>query len=638
MALKAPQFSGAGTLTTLEVDGTTIVVDETNDRVGIGTATPAKTLSVDGDMHFQPTASSTAHVTTAGSLKIQATNNIRIGDDGADSIRLGRINSTACKVHLRSGSDTDLVVTNGKVGIGTETPTSSLEMESSSGDLILEMDNNASSSANFQIQNGAGNSRVDLVMNDGSADTTITMKGQKVGILDTSPSHALDVNGDIRATGTLYLGSTAVTSTATELNKVDGATAGTVVASKAVCVDVNKDITGFRNVTLTGELDAATLDISGNADIDGILEADAITVDGVALNEYIADTVGAMVGSNTETNVTVTYEDGDNTLDFVVGTLNQDTTGTAAIATTVTVADESSDTTCFVGYVTAATGDLGIKTGSNLTFNSADGTLTATSLAGTLTTASQTNITGVGTISAGTWQGTAIASAYLDADTAHLSGTQTFTGAKTFSSDVVISGTTPQLTIGDAGAEDTLLVFDGNAADFRIGIDDGTDTLEIGVGAAHGTTPVIKVDSATNCQIMHNSAVADGEYSGDLAMFEAGEDLTAGEVVYFKSDGKVWKAVATAEATARCVAMSMETTSANAMGPFLLKGFARFNSEFPTYNVGGALYTPEAETSSKNVPEQTAPDSDGDFVQVIGFAISADAVWFDPDSTVVEVA
>ena len=41
-------------------------------------------------------------------------------------------------------------------------------------------------------------------------------------------------------------------------------------------------------------------------------------------------------------------------------------------------------------------------------------------------------ITQVGTISSGTWQGTAIASAYLDSDTAHLSGTQTFTGIKTF--------------------------------------------------------------------------------------------------------------------------------------------------------------------------------------------------------------
>ena len=121
-------------------------------------------------------------------------------------------------------------------------------------------------------------------------------------------------------------------------------------------------------------------------------------------------------------------------------------------------------------------------------------------------------------------------------------------------------------------------------------------------------------------------------------MFTAGEDLTAGEVVYFKSDGKVWKAVATAAATSRCVAMCVASVSADAMGPFLLKGFARFNSEFPTWTVGGVLYTPEAETSSKNVPEQTAPDTDGDFVQVIGWAVSADAVWFDPDSTVIEVA
>ncbi len=43
-----------------------------------------------------------------------------------------------------------------------------------------------------------------------------------------------------------------------------------------------------------------------------------------------------------------------------------------------------------------------------------------------------TNITSVGTINTGTWNGSVIASAYLDADTAHLSGTQTFSGAKTF--------------------------------------------------------------------------------------------------------------------------------------------------------------------------------------------------------------
>ena len=69
---------------------------------------------------------------------------------------------------------------------------------------------------------------------------------------------------------------------------------------------------------------------------------------------------------------------------IAVDTLNQDTTGTAAIATTVTVADESSDTTCFPLFATAATGDLGPKSGSNLTFNSSTGALAASSFAGNL--------------------------------------------------------------------------------------------------------------------------------------------------------------------------------------------------------------------------------------------------------------
>ena len=51
--------------------------------------------------------------------------------------------------------------------------------------------------------------------------------------------------------------------------------------------------------------------------------------------------------------------------------------------TDITVADESSDTTCFPLFVTAATGDLGPKSGTNLTFNSSTGILTATSLSAT---------------------------------------------------------------------------------------------------------------------------------------------------------------------------------------------------------------------------------------------------------------
>ena len=73
---------------------------------------------------------------------------------------------------------------------------------------------------------------------------------------------------------------------------------------------------------------------------------------------------------------------------------NQNTSGTAAIATTVTVADESSDTTCFPLFSTAATGDLAPKSGSNLTFNSSSGILTATGFAGALTGNVTGNVSG----------------------------------------------------------------------------------------------------------------------------------------------------------------------------------------------------------------------------------------------------
>lgn len=161
-------------------------------------------------------------------------------------------------------------------------------------------------------------------------------------------------------TGTAITGTSFVIGSAdineAELETIDGVTAGTVAASKAVVVDSNKDIASFRNVTLTGELDAATLDISGDADIDGTLEADAITIAGVTLAETISDTVGAMVSSNTETGISVTYDDSDNTLDFVIGSgviTNAMLAGSIANAklsnSSITVSDGSSSTAISLG-------------------------------------------------------------------------------------------------------------------------------------------------------------------------------------------------------------------------------------------------------------------------------------------------
>ena len=51
-------------------------------------------------------------------------------------------------------------------------------------------------------------------------------------------------------------------------------------------------------------------------------------------DEQVQDIVGGMVSGNSESGITVAYQDADGTLDFTVGTLNQDTTGSAATLTT----------------------------------------------------------------------------------------------------------------------------------------------------------------------------------------------------------------------------------------------------------------------------------------------------------------
>ena len=146
---------------------------------------------------------------------------------------------------------------------------------------------------------------------------------------------------------------TAITSTPEELNILDGATVvvgeinaldlgstavGTAIASKAVILDSNKDYTGIRNFTVSGELDAATGDFSGDVDVDGTLEADAITVNGTTLDEFISDTVGAMVGSNTETGIAVTYQDDNNTIDFALDAAQ--TTITSLLATDIKIGED----------------------------------------------------------------------------------------------------------------------------------------------------------------------------------------------------------------------------------------------------------------------------------------------------------
>ena len=116
------------------------------------------------------------------------------------------------------------------------------------------------------------------------AGTTVTSTGAELNILDgvTASAAELNILDGVTASSAEINVLTGVTSTAAELNYNDtGAAVGTVVASKTVTADGNKDVASLRNLTITGELDAATLDISGAVDIDGALQLDATFTVGV---------------------------------------------------------------------------------------------------------------------------------------------------------------------------------------------------------------------------------------------------------------------------------------------------------------------------------------------------------------------
>ena len=241
----------------------------------------------------------------------------------------------------------------------------------------------SATAAELNILDGVTSTAAELNILDG-----VTSTAAELNILDgvTSTAAELNILDGVTSTAAELNILDGVTASATDINLIDGITNGTVIASKAIITDSNKDITGGRNITISGELDAATLDISGDADIDGTLEADAITIGGVTLAETISDTVGAMVTSNTESGITVAYDDSDNTLDFTVGTLNQNTTGTAA---TVTTAAQPNITS--LGTLTTLTVDNVIVNGT--TIGHTDDTDLMTLADGVLTVAGEVSMT-----------------------------------------------------------------------------------------------------------------------------------------------------------------------------------------------------------------------------------------------------
>jgi len=137
------------------------------------------------------------------------------------------------------------------------------------------------------------------------------------------------------------------------------------------------------------DLDGETFTIAGATGLDTAASGQTLTVS-LDLNELATETsiaqddFVAMVDNTDSGNGKITFSNLEDQIFGNVSGAVSIAAGGAATVSAVTVADESSDTTCFPLFATAATGSLGPKSGSNLTFNSSTGLLTATTLSGIL--------------------------------------------------------------------------------------------------------------------------------------------------------------------------------------------------------------------------------------------------------------
>ena len=281
----------------------------------------------------------------------------------------------------------------------------------------------------------------------------------------------------------------------------------TALPKTTATVDLGSAAAKFKNAYLSGAIASATISTTGVATIGGALGVTGATtlastlavtgaatlngglnIGAVTLAEYISDTVGAMVTSNTESGISVTYDDADNTLDFNVNdpviTLAGVVTGSATMTNlgdvTITTVHTADPTITLTGDVT------GSGTMTNLGNVSIALTVQPNSVAlGTDTTGNYvagatggTGVTITGTAGEG-WSPTIAIGQAVATNSNVTFANLTATGNTILQGDLTVSGTTTTVNTETINLADNIILLNSNEA--------GTPSQNSGIEVERGT-------------------------------------------------------------------------------------------------------------------------------------------------------
>ena len=115
-----------------------------------------------------------------------------------------------------------------------------------------------------------------------------------------------------------------------------------------------------------------------------------------------------------------------------------------------------------------------------------------------------------------------------------------------------------------------------------------------------------------------------------------GEDVDPGEVLYMKADGKYWLADADSVDTMPAKVMAVESISADTAGRLLHIGY--FRRDAWTWVLGNGEANLLFASTPPGAMSQTAPSGSGDQVQIVGYVVDEDRVFFNPSYEMVEIA
>lgn len=353
------------------------------------------------------------------------------------------------------------------------------------------------------------------------------------------------------------------------------------------------------------------------------------------------------------------------------------------VPTTITVANEATDTSCFIAFFTAATGDLGPKTNVNMTFDSSTGIATFASTVLTTTdinggTIDNTVIGGAtpaaGTFTLATAEGFAPTSTTATGNRMYLPAANTLgwaingtgemqltaTALSPISDGGLSFGTTAlgwqnlfgntgfviNIENGDWVATHTAGILTVGTGDLRVTTAGTNATSVVTVGGTQTltsktlTSPTLTTPSAFTTggtiTLAENTSIAldpagsaDGKYTGVTIAGTAGATLAFGDLVYLAVADSRWELADADAATTSDRMMGMCVLAAAADGDptvLLLMGQIRADAAFPALTIGSAVYVGET-AGDIQVAIPTGADN---VIRRVGYALTADEIYFNP--------